>query len=55
MDTSNNSIDIRIPDSAIMQVYKFKKTKKLKKGTETLDNSELQKFCKASEIKMYSP
>ena len=51
MDTTNNSIDIRIPDSAVMQVYKLKKTNCLKSGAETLDNSELQSCAKQRKVK----
>ena len=50
MDMSSNSIDIRIPDSAVMHTYKFKK-KKVKRGAETLDKSELQSCAKQNQTK----
>ena len=42
MNTASNSIDIRIPDSAVMQKYKIKQ-KQLKTGAKASDDSQLRK------------
>ena len=50
MNTASNSIDIRIPDSAVMQKYKLKQ-KQLKTGAKSSDDSQLKSCAKQTKSK----